>query len=303
MKILCTGAAGFIGSRLVPTLLHERHSVAVLKRKTSALKQLETHKDNVTVYDYVNYQDIENALQNYKPDLVIHLATLYINNHSKEEVQSLIDSNILFGTYILEAMQNTGVGKILNFGTRWQHIDNQRYNPANLYAATKQAFADILCWYNKNGIISKTLELCDTFGKNDTRKKIVSLLIDACQNKKSLDLSPGEQILDILYIDDLIDYVLDNIEKYSFFDNQTVQIIGTEIQLKDLGMLIEKQYGVKDFLRWGAKSYRKNEVMQPPLCKDIAAHTMRGNRNELSYNLEAVYTGQVSSMNVSPRKT
>lgn len=270
MKILCTGATGFIGSYLVPALLNKKHNVAVLKRKISNLKQLEKRKDNLTVYDYVNYQDIENALQEYKPDLIIHLATLYINNHSKEELQALINSNILFGTHILEAMRNAGVIKILNFGTRWQHMNNQRYDPANLYAATKQAFYDILRWYNKNGIISKTLELCDTFGKNDTRKKIVSLLIDACRNKVPLDLSPGEQILDITYIDDLVEYIISNIEDNGFYDNAIIQIIGTEIKLKDLGMLIEKQYGVKGFLRWGAKGYRKNEVMSPPLCENIA---------------------------------
>ena len=270
MKIVCTGATGFIGSYLVPALLNKKHNVAVLKRKISDLKQLEKQKDNLTVYDYVNYQDIETALQEYKPNLVIHLAALYINNHSKEELQALINSNILFGTHILEAMRNAGVDKILNFGTRWQHMNNQRYDPANLYAATKQAFTDILCWYNKNGIMSKTLELCDTFGKNDTRKKIVSLLIDACRNKIPLDLSPGEQILDITYIDDLVEYIISNIEDNDFYDNTVVQISGTEIKLKDLGTLIEKQYGVKGFLRWGAKGYRKNEVMRPPLCEDTA---------------------------------
>ena len=270
MKIVCTGATGFIGSYLVPALLNKKHNVAVLKRTLSDLKQLEKQKDNLIIYDYVNYQDIETALQEYKPNLVIHLAALYINNHSKEELQALINSNILFGTHILEAMRNAGVDKILNFGTRWQHMNNQRYDPANLYAATKQAFADMLCWYNKNGIRSKTLELCDTFGKNDTRKKIVSLLIDACRNKIPLDLSPGEQILDITYIDDLVEYIISNIEDNGFYDNTAVQIIGTEIKLKDLGTLIETQYGVKGFLRWAAKGYRKNEVMRPPLSEDTA---------------------------------
>lgn len=269
MKILCTGATGFIGSNLIPALLQKKYSVAILKRKLSDLRQLEKQKDSLIIYDYMNYQDIENALKNYKPDVVIHLATLYINNHTKDELQNLLDSNIVFGTYLLESMKNSGITKLLNFGTRWQHINNELYNPANLYAATKQAFYDILCWYNKDGIMSKTLELCDTFGKNDTRKKIVSLLIEACQNKIPLNLSPGEQILDVLYIDDLVNYILANIEFSSFFDNQTVQIIGTEIQLKDLGTLIEKQYDVKGVLQWGAKDYRKNEVMTPPLFNDL----------------------------------
>jgi len=276
MKILCTGATGFIGSCLVPALLSKRHSVAVLKRKMSDLKQLEKQKDNLTVYDYVNYQDIENALQEYKPDLIIHLATLYINNHSKEELQALINSNILFGTHILEAMINAGVDKILNFGTRWQHINDELYNPANLYAATKQAFYDILRWYNKDGIMSKTLELCDTFGPNDIRNKIVNLLVDAYKNKKTVDLSPGEQILDITYIDSLVEYIINNIENNSFFDNKVAQIVGTEIKLKDLGDIIEDACGARGFFNWGKIPYRENEVMVPPVCGNLNIVKLEG---------------------------
>ena len=276
MKILCTGATGFIGSNLVPALLTQRHTVAVLKRKTSGLKHLENYKGSITTYDYSTYSDIYEVLQESKPDLLIHLATLYINKHTEDDVQPILDSNICFGMHILEAMKRSGVSKILNFGTRWQHINNELYNPANLYAATKQAFYDILRWYNKDGIMSKTLELCDTFGPNDIRKKIVNLLVEACKNKKMIDLSPGEQILDITYVDSLVEYIIANIENDSFFDNEVIQIAGSEIKLKDLGNIIEDACGVRGFLNWGKMNYRKNEVMKPPLCNNLNIAKLEG---------------------------
>ena len=276
MKILCTGATGFIGSNLVPALLTQRHTVAVLKRKTSGLKHLENYKGSITTYDYSTYSDIYEVLQESKPDLLIHLATLYINKHTEDDVQPILDSNICFGMHILEAMKRSGVSKILNFGTRWQHINNELYNPANLYAATKQAFYDILRWYNKDGIMSKTLELCDTFGKHDIRNKIVSLLIDAYKKKIPVELSKGEQILDILCVDNLVQYLILNIKNDRFYDNTVEQIVGQEIKLKDLGMLIEKLYNVKGLFLWGAKDYRINEVMTPPLCASIPQHHIYG---------------------------
>ena len=269
MKILCTGATGFIGSNLVPALLTQRYTVAVLKRKTSGLKRLENYKGSITTYDYSTYSDIYEVLQESKPDLLIHLATLYINKHTEDDVQPILDSNICFGMHILEAMKRSGVSKILNFGTRWQHINNELYNPANLYAATKQAFYDILRWYNKDGIMSKTLELCDTFGPNDIRKKIVNLLVEACKSKKMIDLSPGEQILDITYVDSLVEYIIANIENDSFFDNEVIQIAGSEIKLKDLGNIIEDACGVRGFFNWGKICYRENEIMKPPLCSNL----------------------------------
>ena len=276
MRILCTGATGFIGTNVVLALLDEKYEIAILKRKTSELKYLESYKSHITVYDYSDYSDIYTGIEEYKPDLIIHLATFSIYTHTQNNIQSLLDSNVCFGMHILEAMKRSGVSKILNFGTRWQHINNELYNPANLYAATKQAFYDILRWYNKDGIMSKTLELCDTFGKQDIRSKIVSLLIDAYKKKIPVELSKGEQILDILCVDNLVQYLILNIKNDRFYDNTVEQIVGQEIKLKDLGMLIEKLYNVKGLFLWGAKDYRINEVMTPPLCASIPQHHIYG---------------------------
>lgn len=280
MKIMCTGTTGFIGTNLVFKLLAAKHVVALLKRKTSSLHILEQVRNDIIIYDYTTYTDIQNAITDFMPDVVIHLATLYINRHKVNDIPQLIESNILFGTQLLEAMKNSGVQKFINFGTRWQHVDNTFYNPANLYAATKQAFFDMLLWYMKNGISAKTLELCDTFGKYDTRKKIVNLMIEACKDKKHLDLSPGEQILDMVFIDHVINYLLKNIGNDGFFDNTALQLIGSEIKLKDLGCLIETLSGVTGFLRWGEKPYRNNEVMTPPLSSGIASHILKADLAE-----------------------
>jgi nucleoside-diphosphate-sugar epimerase len=264
MRVLVTGATGFIGSRLVGYLLEAGHTVAILKRAKSDLNSLAAVKEKILVFTADTYNDINNGIKQFMPDVVIHLAALYINKHTSENIADLINSNITFGTYILEAMTENRVTKLVNIGTRWQHLENKRYNPANLYAATKEAFKNILVYYETIGITYKTIELCDTYGVGDTRKKILDILMTACLHNEPVDLSPGEQVLDLSCVDDICVFITQNVSSQSFFDNKTVSLSGTVIKLYDLGVMIEKQFTTPGILNWGGKSYRDHEVMNPP---------------------------------------
>jgi nucleoside-diphosphate-sugar epimerase len=265
MKILISGATGFIGSHLIPLLLNGGHNVSITKRRESQFKNLDSIRDKINVINSDTYHDINLGIMNFEPDVIIHLATFYINKHDSGNIASLIDSNVTFGTYLLEAMKENGIKKILNTATRWQHIGNKRYSPANLYAATKEAFKDIMVYYEKMGIRHKTIELSDTFGYDDTRKKIMDILLSACKKNELVELTPGEQVLDLLHIDDVCQFIVSNIGIDTFFDNKTISLSGTVVKLRDLGTMIEKICGKKNLLGWGLKPYRDNEIMIPPL--------------------------------------
>jgi nucleoside-diphosphate-sugar epimerase len=220
-------------------------------------------KNDITILESTDYSSVCSGVKTFMPDVVIHAAAM-VNQQKPEQIADLINANITLGTHLLEAMKESGVTKFVNIGTRWQHIGNKRYCPANLYAATKEAFKDILIHYEIKGIRHKTIELCDTFGTGDTRKKILDLLVVACRKREPIDLSPGEQILDLSYVDDICQFILTGIQSEKFFDNKTVSLSGAVIKLRDLGEMVEKHYETSGFLKWGAKPYRDNEVMSPP---------------------------------------
>lgn len=157
----------------------------------------------------------------------------------------------------------------LNAGTIWQNYisDSENYCPVNLYAATKQAFIDIAKYYTEiSDLRFCTLKLCDTYGPNDTRRKIVALLRYIADTGEALDMSSGEQYIDLVYIDDVINAfsmlmamldMEDNVKDEYFISSKTC------IKLKELAMIYEKLVGKKININWGKKKYRQREVMIP----------------------------------------
>jgi len=269
VRLVITGATGFIGTHLIPVLSASGHEIAILTRSSVGTRPFAS-VGPIHAYKLDTYAGILQAIEDFQPDAVIHLATLYLNNHQPEDIPSMIQSNLTFGTQVLEAMSSCGIGRFLNFGTRWQHLHQEKEHAANLYAATKNAFQDILSYYqHQYGISFTTLELCDTFGKGDPRKKIVELMVQACVGRSELALSPGEQVLDLISIDDLTAYIAEGLEKDDFFHNEVIALSGEQVRLRDLGTIVETLFNVSGYLKWGERQYRENEVMSPPMFSRI----------------------------------
>jgi nucleoside-diphosphate-sugar epimerase len=201
--------------------------------------------------------------------VVFHLASLFIAEHRSDQVTDLINSNLLFGTQLAEACARTGVKRFINTGTSWQHYRSDTYDPVCLYAATKQAFEDILDFYaNAFSICVTTLKLFDTYGPDDPRPKLVNLLVKAMENGEALDMSPGEQFLDLVHIDDvtrafaicaqqLIDGTSNKPhERYAVSSNSPLSV-------RQLVALIEQVSGKVIKVAFGARPYREREVMAP----------------------------------------
>lgn len=268
MKILITGATGFVGRNLYAGLLKE-HELYVLTRESSDSTVLTPEHEYVFTGDI---QHLENYLRSERIDGIIHLATKYVADHSNDQIKDMILSNIYLGTAVLDAASKAGVKWFLNVGTIWQNYNSpdysDEYNPVNLYAATKQAFMTIAKFYTETtGIRFCTLKLCDTYGPNDSRKKIIDLFSRIAASGETLAMSPGEQLIDIVHIDNVVKEFVKLIEILSDptkeYREEYVVTSGRQISLRTLANEYEINNGVSLNIEWGGRPYRKREVMKP----------------------------------------
>lgn len=271
MKILITGATGFIGSHLIERLLKEKHKVYALVRPSTDKSKL-SKKVSIYISDGSDnsIDNLKTFMISEKIDGIIHLASLFQAAHKPEDIQRLIQTNVQFGAEVLEAASLAKIPWFINTGTFWQHYKDKEYSPVNLYAASKQAFEVIAQYYTETtGLNFVTIKLNDTFGPFDTRSKVFALWSKISKSQEVLGMSPGEQIIDISYIDNVVDAYLQMItliskDKNRKYNNKSFAVQSNKkMSLKKLAVLFEKVSGQKLNIDWGAREYRFREVMVP----------------------------------------
>lgn len=266
---LVTGGSGFVGSHLCGKLIQNGWQVHVIVIKNDPCDLLKEIRTQITVHVHDGTtENMNSIIAAVKPELIFHLASLFLSEHTEHDVERLIASNILFGTQLLEAMVAHKVRKIVNTGTSWQHFDNTPYSPVNLYAATKQAFEDILHYYvEARGVSAITLKLFDTYGSDDPRPKLFHLLDKTARDSTTLDMSPGEQLMDVVHVDDVVNAFILAAERLmtSVTNGYECYAVssGSRISLKELVTLYGKLLNKELRINWGGRKYRDREVMCP----------------------------------------
>lgn len=268
-RVLISGGTGFVGSHLAKRCIELGWGVSILYEPNIDTHSIREIEEFCHLYPVSGRTiDLVQSMAEIEPHVVIHLASIYRSDHHYFDIEPLICSNILFATQILEAMKENGIRYFINTGTSFQHFENQNYNPVNLYAATKHAFEQILAYYIEiRKINAITLKLFDTYGPFDSRSKLISMFKNAVRRNEAIELSPGEQYLDLVYIDDVVNaYVIaaerlicNKVKKYESYAVSS----GKLRRLKDLVEIFNKASGKELMIKWGESPYRNREVMLP----------------------------------------
>lgn len=273
---LVTGGSGYIGSRLVERLVADGWRVHAILRPSSSLSLLESCSNRITIHRHRGSMgEMLNIVAAAKPEVVFHLAAMAAADHRPENVDQMITGNVLYSTQMVEGMMQNGVKNLVNTETFWQYREgSDQYDPVCLYAATKQAFHDILRYYVKTGAIRAiSLVLFDTYGPGDPRKKLFNLLKQAARENRPIDMTPGEQIVDMTHVDDVVEAYMcaaSLLSKQDTSGPDTYAVTsGRRMKLKELVELAARETGISIHPNWGGREYRTNEVMVPWLGKPL----------------------------------
>ncbi len=267
-RVLVTGATGFVGHHLVARLLRDGHEVHVVVRPTSQLSRLGPVRDqlHVHVHDGTT-QGLHAVMEGARPQVVFHLASRFLAIHQSDDVQGLVEDNLLFPTQLVEAAARSGVLRLVNAGTSWQHFESRAYDPVCLYAATKEAFEKLLAHYvNAFALRVVTLKLFDTYGPGDPRPKLFALLSRAAQSGEELEMSPGAQVIDLCHVDDVVEAFVvagQRVRAGTQPAMETFAVSGERHSLRELVEIFNQVSSRPVRVVWGGRPYREREVMQP----------------------------------------
>lgn len=245
MKILVTGAAGFIGYHFCEKLLASGYEVIGLDNindyydvnlKYDRLKELGIAKDSITYNEEVtgnkygnrfrffrlNLEDrpgLENLFSNHKIDLVCNLAAQAGVRFSLEKPFNYIDSNITGFLNILECCRHFEVKKLIYASSSSVYGLNEKIpfsvedpvdRPVSLYATTKKTNELMAHTYSHLfNIKTVGLRFFTVYGPWGRPDMAMFLFTDAILNNKPIQVfNEGNLSRDFTYVDDIVGGIL-----------------------------------------------------------------------------------------------
>lgn len=201
---LVTGGNGYLGSVLVRHLVECGFTVHAIAHKNRQVldRVLPEGQIHVLTGDLSDTVELTGRL---KPDAIFHLATDQTEPKDIGGMLHILQNNLALGTALLQGAALCPKSPVfLNAGTYWQFADPDYIAGNSFYAATKQAFHDILLYFRRAyKIRSTTLILYDTIGLTDPRSKLWNKLVEALPGTQ-FPMSGGKQTVDIVHVDDIV---------------------------------------------------------------------------------------------------
>ncbi len=255
--ILLTGATGFLGSHLLRRFVERGHPVVVLKRSTSKLARVEAHLATVPFVDG-DRTPPEEIFTRHRIEAIVHCATHY--GRRPTPPSEMIEANLILPLKLLELGAKAGVKTFVNSDT----VLDKRVND---YSLSKRQFREWLEQF-ADRMVCANVALEHFYGPHDDATKFVSFIMQRLRmpGPQVIDLTPGEQKRDFVYIDDVVDAFERILETASSQSNgyRAYEVgTGRTVSLKHFMKLAQETAGNREAtLGFGNLPYRPNEVME-----------------------------------------
>ena len=234
MKVLVTGAAGFIGMHCIERLLARGDQVVGIDNlndyydvtlKESRLARIADHA--AFRFHRVSIEDKEamaGIFAEEKPDRVIHLAAQAGVRYSLENPHAYIDANLQGFMNILEGCRHNDVAHLAYassssvYGGNAQMPFSEHHSvdhPVSLYAATKKANELMAHTYSHlYGLPTTGLRFFTVYGPWGRPDMALFLFTDAIRNGRPIYVfNQGAMVRDFTYIDDIVEGVIRVLDK------------------------------------------------------------------------------------------
>ncbi len=218
VRILVSGASGFIGAHLTWRLIQEGAQVFALTEKNQLgnlpifLKE-QLKKVNIFQVDLKDYPQLKSIAEKVRPQKVYHLAAFVNLERTFSNVQRCIETNIKGTVNLLQAFERVGCEVFIHSGTCEVYgngpipfREEQPIYPISPYAISK-ACGEFFCqmYQQLYQYPVVMLRLSTVYGPGQNPERLIPSVILSCLRKEKIEVSSGKQKRDFTYVKDMVD--------------------------------------------------------------------------------------------------
>jgi UDP-glucose 4-epimerase len=217
VKVLLTGASGFIGSYVLRRLLADGVEVGALLREPGKAWRIANDLARVRVFPagLEDERRVDRALAEFQPTHVVHLAWSGVLGKNRNDAAQYQNAFLSMGL-LDKAIENgarhfIGLGSQAEYGPCQARIDETtRTSPTTLYGAAKLStclMAERLC--ELSDVRFAWLRLFSSYGPQDSPEWLIPYLTLKLLNRERPSVTAAEQRWDYVYVDDAAAAIVD----------------------------------------------------------------------------------------------
>lgn len=256
-RVLVTGAMGMLGRTLLPILQDKKYCCVGIARNAGKVGKIPVQKCDIS-----NYNAVKKVIAKFKPDFVIHLASITGNMECEENPELTFLVNVQGTFNILNAIKDSECKIIFSssrevYGMTSKLVhEESKLNPINLNGITKEISEKLILNYNRVYKIPYVILRFSNFYSLQNTSRGISKMIKNAVEGKPIIIYGGNQTIDLLNINDATNAIIKsaNYTKSGIFNIGSGKTITPNILIKKLEKISQKK------IKRIKKPYRPFEV-------------------------------------------
>lgn len=257
MKVLVVGGHGFLGKALIESLVRMNVETSSIVRSISSVQVERCH--------YILVDEILNMQNRNLPkfNVIINVAMKRSSRALPISDEIIHQLNLMIP---LEIIRRTALDStlLINTSTYIQNFQGVKGKSVESYGASKQLLTEAIEQDALKGFYNVIdLFLFTLYGPNDRPTHLIPLILSALKSNSVLALTGGDQLLNLLYLEDAVDSIINAVNNFHSGYNPYHLWQPQYLTLKELVVAMEELAGKKLQAKWGSISYSGHEMFEP----------------------------------------